>query len=144
VVELAEAAGPQPAEAAKSCLAERFPTKNFLSKVHGTYSGGPDLPKSRHVPERSCVACGVKMAKMQLVRVVRDTQGAVSVDATGRAPGRGAYLCRAPECWERAISKGTLKRSFGQDIASQDLELVQAYYQENIAPQATAQLSLDS
>ncbi|MEE8465264.1 MAG: YlxR family protein [Dehalococcoidia bacterium] len=96
------------------------------------------MPKSRHVPERSCVACGLKTAKVQLVRVVRDNQGLVTVDTTGRAPGRGAYLCRAPECWDRTISKGTLGRSFGRDITSKDLKQVRAYYQENIATQATA------
>jgi predicted RNA-binding protein YlxR (DUF448 family) len=102
------------------------------------------MPKSRHVPQRSCVACGVKMAKAQLVRIVRTAQGSVAVDATGRAPGRGAYLCRNLECWDRAVVKGSLARSLGQDIASQDLEQVRAYYQENIAPQATAHLSLES
>ena len=102
------------------------------------------MPKSRHVPERSCVACGVKMAKAQLVRVVRTAQGSVAVDATGRAPGRGAYLCHSLECWDRAIGKGALKRGFGQDITSQDLDQIRAYRQENIAPQATAKFSLDS
>ena len=102
------------------------------------------MPKSRHVPVRSCVACGVKMAKVQLVRVVRTALGSVTVDATGRAPGRGAYLCRTLGCWDRAVGKGTLGRSLGQDIASPDLEQVRAYYQENIAPQATGRLSLDS
>ncbi|MCH8990011.1 MAG: YlxR family protein [Chloroflexi bacterium] len=96
------------------------------------------LSKNRHVPERSCVACGVKMPKVQLVRVVRITQGSVVIDTTGRAPGRGAYLCRIPQCWDRALGKGALGRSLGQDLSSQDLELVRTYYEENIAPQATA------
>jgi len=74
------------------------------------------------------------MAKLQLIRVVGNAQGSVSVDATGRAPGRGAYLCRNRECWDRAIGKGTLGRSLGRDISSQDLEQVRAYYQGNIDP----------
>lgn len=84
------------------------------------------------------------MAKSQLVRVVRSAQGSVSLDATGRAAGRGAYLCQTPECWDRAISKGTLGRSLGQEIDSQDLNQLRTYYQENIAPPATGRLSLDS
>ena len=95
------------------------------------------MPKNRHVPNRSCVACGVKMPKAQLVRVVRKTQGSIVVDSTGRESGRGAYLCRIPECWGRALGKGALGRSLGQDISSQQLEPVRAYYDENIAPQAT-------
>ena len=96
------------------------------------------MSKNRHVPERSCVACGVKMPKVQLVRVVRINQGSVIVDTTGRAPGRGAYLCRIPQCWDRALGKRALGRSLGQDLSSQDLELVWTYYDENIAPQTTA------
>ncbi|PKB71132.1 MAG: hypothetical protein BZY87_06945 [SAR202 cluster bacterium Io17-Chloro-G6] len=102
------------------------------------------MPKRRHIPERSCVACGKKMAKSQLVRVVRSAQGSVAVDATGRAPGRGAYLCRTPDCWDRAVAKGTLGRSLGQEIAPQDLEQVRTYCQENFAPPTAGHLSLDS
>ena len=78
------------------------------------------------------------MPKLQLVRVVRAAQGSVAVDSTGKASGRGAYLCRNPECWDRAVAKGTLRRSLGQDISIQDLEQVRAFYQENVAPQTTA------
>ena len=81
------------------------------------------------------------MAKAQLVRVVRTPQGSVAVDDTGRAQGRGAYLCRNLECWDRAVGKGILGRSLGQAIVSQDLDRVRAYYQENIAPQANAHSS---
>jgi len=96
------------------------------------------LPKNRHVPERSCVACGVKMPKAQLVRVVRNTQGMVAVDTTKRESGRGAYLCRIPECWSKALGKGSLGRSLGMDPSPQDLEPVRAYYEENIASPAAA------
>ena len=129
------AAEQPPVEAAKS-FSEWFPNKGLRRKALGQFSGGPVLPKNRHVPERSCVACGAKMPKERLVRVVRTAQGSVSVDGTGRAPGRGAYLCRASECWDRAIGKGALGRSLGRDLSLQDLEQVRTYYQENIAPQA--------
>ncbi|MDA0265058.1 MAG: YlxR family protein [Chloroflexi bacterium] len=90
------------------------------------------MPKTRHIPERSCVACGVKMPKSQLVRVVRTSQGPAAVDATGSAPGRGAYLCRVPGCWQRALEKGSLGRSLGPDLSSQDLEPLRAYFHEHI------------
>jgi len=96
------------------------------------------LPKNRHVPERSCVACGSKLPKAQLNRVVRTPQGPIVVDTTGREPGRGAYLCHLPDCWEKAIGKGALQRGFKQDIPAKDLEAVQAYYEEKIASQAPA------
>ena len=96
------------------------------------------MPKNRHVPERSCVACGAKKPKAQLVRVVRTTDGPVIVDATGREPGRGAYLCHVPDCWGRALGKGALERSFKQNLSGQDLEAVKAYFEATIAPAATA------
>ena len=96
------------------------------------------MPKNRHVPERSCVACGAKMPKAQLIRVVRTSQGPIIVDTTGREAGRGAYLCRIPDCWGRAIGKGALERSFKKDLSSLELEPVRTYYEANIAPQNTA------
>ncbi len=93
------------------------------------------MPKSRHIPERSCVACGSKMPKGQLVRIVKAGQGPITVDTTGREPGRGAYLCHTPDCWDRAIGKGALERSFKQSLSAQDLEPVRTHYQENLAPQ---------
>ena len=97
------------------------------------------MAKSRHVPERSCVACGVKMPKSKLLRVVRTDRKSLVVDTTGRAPGRGAYLCQAPECWDRALGKGGLGRSLGLEISSTDLEPVRVYYQEHISPKSAAQ-----
>jgi hypothetical protein len=97
------------------------------------------LPKSRHVPERSCVACGNKMPKAKLIRVVQASEGSIIVDTTGRESGRGAYLCHLPECWGKALTKGPLQRSFKQDLSTKDLEPVRTYYEENLASQATAQ-----
>ena len=95
------------------------------------------MPKSRHIPERSCVACGLKMPKAQLIRVVKTREGPIIVDTAGREAGRGAYLCHTPDCWERALGKGALQRGFKQDLSSQDLEAVRTYYEENFAPQTT-------
>lgn len=104
----------------------------------GKFSRGTALPKNRHVPERSCVACGAKMPKAQLVRIVRTGQGPIIVDNNGRESGRGAYLCHIPECWDRAIGKGALERSFKQALSTQDLRPVRDYYESNIAPPAKA------
>ena len=60
---------------------------------------------------RTCVACGATDAKGALARVVRDAAGEVRVDPTGRAPGRGAYLCRRAECFAKARSRHALDRA---------------------------------
>jgi predicted RNA-binding protein YlxR (DUF448 family) len=57
--------------------------------------------KARHRPQRSCVACRETVDQRDLVRLVHGADG-LAVDETRRAPGRGAYLCRRPACWQRA------------------------------------------
>ena len=54
----------------------------------------------KHIPQRTCVACGKIKAKRELVRLVRSANGTVEVDTSGKKAGRGAYLCPARECWE--------------------------------------------
>ncbi|MSQ31582.1 MAG: DUF448 domain-containing protein, partial [Dehalococcoidia bacterium] len=52
-------------------------------------------PRARHTPQRTCVACRRTGDQRTFVRLVRAADGAVQVDEAGKAPGRGAYLCRA-------------------------------------------------
>ncbi|HCP24176.1 MAG: YlxR family protein [SAR202 cluster bacterium] len=103
------------------------------------FRGGPVMPKSRHIPERSCVSCGAKMAKSQLVRIAsKNGQAGITIDPTGMAPGRGAYLCRKPDCWDQSVGKRALARSLRRELTDQESEQVRAYYQENLAPNVTA------
>ena len=67
--------------------------------------------QTRHEPVRTCVACRQEAGKGSLVRVVRRADGAVAVDVTGRAQGRGAYLHRDPSCLEIARKKKALDRA---------------------------------
>jgi predicted RNA-binding protein YlxR (DUF448 family) len=59
------------------------------------------MPGKKHIPERQCLGCGTKKPKAELLRIVRSPDGAVSLDPTGKAPGRGAYLCGDPACVAR-------------------------------------------
>ena len=59
-------------------------------------------PKVRKIPTRRCVGCGEHFPKMELIRVVRSPEGVFSLDMTGRAAGRGAYLCKKPDCLQKA------------------------------------------
>ena len=79
------------------------------------------MPRKRHIPERTCVACGDKKPKAELLRITRSPEGTVSVDLVGKAPGRGAYVC-GPDCLETAVGRGRLARSIGQPLSALDLE----------------------
>jgi uncharacterized protein len=69
------------------------------------------LPKPRHEPVRTCVACRAEAGKRMLVRVVRRAEGGAAVDRTGHAAGRGAYLHADPACIEIARKRKALERS---------------------------------
>jgi len=65
-----------------------------------------------HVPIRTCISCGVKRPKKELVRLVLDNQGLVHKDDKGSLPGRGAYVCPRRECLELLERKNKLSRAF--------------------------------
>ena len=58
--------------------------------------------KARKVPTRTCTGCGETSTKRELVRFVRTPDGHVELDESGKADGRGAYLCVDPDCFELA------------------------------------------
>jgi predicted RNA-binding protein YlxR (DUF448 family) len=68
-------------------------------------------PRPKHIPVRMCVACRRTDAKRGLFRLVRDADGRVAVDPTGKRAGRGAYLCHDPACWEQALKRRGLERA---------------------------------
>jgi predicted RNA-binding protein YlxR (DUF448 family) len=73
----------------------------------------------RVVPTRSCVFCRAGREKRELLRVVRTPDGAVHHDPTGRANGRGAYVCRDERCIAGATGRGALRRALGVEVPSE-------------------------
>ena len=67
------------------------------------------MPKK--IPQRQCMGCRERKAKRDMIRVVRGTDGTVSLDFGGKAPGRGAYICPDPECLKRALKSKARDRS---------------------------------
>ena len=68
----------------------------------------PQKPKK--TPLRMCVGCREMKPKKELLRAVRSPEGTVTLDATGKKPGRGAYVCFQAECLRRAIKQKQLDR----------------------------------
>ena len=66
----------------------------------------------KKIPMRQCVGCREMKPKKDLVRVVKSPEGVISLDLRGKAPGRGAYVCRSKECLRRAMKSGALSRGF--------------------------------
>jgi predicted RNA-binding protein YlxR (DUF448 family) len=78
--------------------------------------------RERHVPQRTCVICGTKSPKRELVRVVMTPDGECKVDATGKLAGRGAYLCHRPVCWDKVVKGGRLAHALRGAVSPADNE----------------------
>ena len=65
----------------------------------------------KKIPQRQCMGCRERKAKKELIRVVRGTDGVVSLDFSGKLNGRGAYICPQPECLAKARKSKALERS---------------------------------
>lgn len=73
----------------------------------------------KKVPIRKCVGCQERREKRDLIRIVRSPEGEFAVDATGKKPGRGAYICASIECLEKALKNKGLERSFKTAIGEE-------------------------
>ncbi len=99
--------------------------------------------KARHRPQRTCVACRETMDQRELIRVALGDAGLV-VDEARRAPGRGAYLCRRPACWQRARETslarggGALGHALRATLDDRDRSTLAAYEQQLATSAAAA------
>ncbi|NJN97822.1 MAG: YlxR family protein [Anaerolineales bacterium] len=64
--------------------------------------------RPKHKPQRTCIICREVKDKRDLIRVVRTPAGQLMIDPTGKANGRGAYLCRQTGCWEKKFTKANV------------------------------------
>ena len=76
----------------------------------------------KKIPQRTCIGCGEKKNKKDLIRVVKNKEGEISIDNTGKANGRGAYICDCMECLETAIKSKRLEKSFEMKIEDEIYE----------------------
>jgi len=74
------------------------------------------LAKERKIPLRMCLCCREMKPKKELTRVVLNKEGEISIDLIGKAPGRGAYLCREPECIAKLQKTKALDRGFSRTV----------------------------
>ena len=82
-----------------------------------------------------CLGCGMKRPKREMIRIVRDPEGAFSLDPTGRKNGRGCYLCLNTACLEVTCKQKKLARSYGtvieQNVYDQLKGEFEAYLAQN-------------
>jgi len=85
--------------------------------------------KSKHSPQRTCIACRKVSDKRTLVRLVVADNGRVDIDVSGKKEGRGAYLCPRKSCWELAVKKNRLDYALRTKLGDDDRQALRDYSQ---------------
>lgn len=75
--------------------------------------------RTKKVPLRKCVACQEMMPKKELIRIVRTPDLEILIDPTGKASGRGAYICAKEECLQLAKKNKGLERALKHNITEE-------------------------
>ena len=75
------------------------------------------IPKK--LPMRTCIACRTEKPKRDMLRVVRNAEGEIRLDFSGKLPGRGAYICNSEGCVKRLKKQKLLHKAFSQDVSEE-------------------------
>ena len=79
----------------------------------------------KKIPMRQCTGCREMTPKRELIRVVRSSDGDINIDAKGKLPGRGAYICPQTDCLKKARKSRALERAFGVSIPDEIYEILE-------------------
>ncbi|MFB0917591.1 MAG: YlxR family protein [Clostridiaceae bacterium] len=86
--------------------------------------------KVKKIPMRMCTGCMEMKPKKELIRVVKNNEGEVSLDPIGKKPGRGAYICKNKECLEKAFKSKRLNKNLETNIDEAIYEAMRAMINE--------------
>lgn len=81
---------------------------------------------------RTCIGCRTSTDKREIVRFVRTPDGTVELDVTGKANGRGAYVCVRLECFETAVRKQRLESSLRVHLTEDDMDRLRADFERHL------------
>ncbi|MBQ9714036.1 MAG: YlxR family protein [Clostridia bacterium] len=74
------------------------------------------MPKTKKIPLRMCIACREMKPKSEMTRVVKTAEDEIRLDPTGKAPGRGAYVCGSEDCLKKLNGKKLLHKAFSAHV----------------------------
>jgi len=87
--------------------------------------------KQKKIPLRMCLGCQEMKPKKELIRIVKNKENEISVDFTGRKPGRGAYICKSIDCLTKAVKAKRLERTFETSIDEEIYGTLKKQLEEN-------------
>lgn len=91
------------------------------------------MVKARKTPLRTCIGCGTGSDKKALVRIVRTPEGDVTVDPTGKANGRGAYICASTDCFDAALRRRRLDSALRVRLNEEELDRLRREFDSAIS-----------
>ena len=81
--------------------------------------------KPKKIPMRMCLGCGEMKPKKELIRAVKSPEGDISLDFTGKKSGRGAYICKSRECFDKARKARRFEKSLSCKIDDSVYEVME-------------------
>ena len=113
---------PQTEKAEKNMPQTAKPLKESPLRKENSKKG--QTPPKNDGPVRTCIGCGAKKEKRELIRIVHTPQDTYRIDGSGRTSGRGAYVCRDPECVRKAQKKGAFQRAFRTAVPQEEIRRI--------------------
>ena len=86
--------------------------------------------KTKKIPVRQCLGCNEHKPKVELIRVVRDPEGGISLDTRGKKSGRGAYICHNVKCLNKARKSKRIERALECEIPEEIYDAMEAQLAE--------------
>ena len=83
------------------------------------------MNKPKKIPMRKCIGCNEMREKRELIRVVRSPENEISLDLTGKKPGKGAYICHNVDCYKAAVKAKRFEKAFSCVIPNEVYEKMQ-------------------
>ena len=87
--------------------------------------------KARKIPMRKCIGCMESFPKKELCRIVKTKEDEILFDSSGKLNGRGTYICKNSECFEKAIKSNRLTKSLEAEIPNEVYEAIKAEIEKN-------------
>ena len=89
------------------------------------------MPKQKKIPLRMCVACREGKPKKELLRIVKNAAGEISLDFSGKVAGRGAYICNNAECVKKLRRQKLLHKTFSCEVSAEVYDRIEEEFLAN-------------
>ena len=89
------------------------------------------MQKAKKIPMRQCLGCNQHKEKREMIRVVRDPEGNISLDFVGKKSGRGAYICPSSQCLKKARKARRIESALECAIPDEVFSLMEASLEES-------------